>query len=376
MKDGPVARRGRRLRARCAQLTAVGAMLVAPVSAEAGQTSDPQNAHLQVDEAGTVYTPPLAVPVSPYLSPEAKAFMAEHLQAFVKGIGAIDDNGVPRWMKSYLASAKAQFAVDKADTMIGGVHSLVYTPRGGVSPRNRGRILINLHGGGFGGCFPGCSELESLPIAALGSIKVVSPDYRQGPKHRFPAASEDIAAVYRALLKTYRPDQIGVYGCSAGGMLTGQFLAWIQKEGLPRPGAAGIYCSGLSFGDTVYGGDASYVGFLFGDAAMPFPPLKPGQKPPVLPYFEGADLRNPLVAPAWYPKVLAHFPPTMIATSSRAFDYSSALFAHRQMVNAGVKTELDMWEGLPHGFIYDPDLPESRDFYRTVIRFFDNQLSR
>ena len=331
---------------------------------------------LRVDGAGTVHTPPLSIPVSPYLSPEAQAFLAEHLQAFAKGISAIDDQGVPRWMANYLSSAKAQFAVDKEDTMVGGVHSFVYTPRGGVAPRNANRVLINLHGGGFGGCFPGCAELESLPIAALGAIRVISPDYRQGPKHRFPAASKDVAAVYRELLKTYRPDQIGVYGCSAGGMLAGQFLAWIQREGLPRPGAVGIYCSGLSFGDGVYGGDAGYVGFLLGDAAMPMPPLKPGQKPPVLPYFVGADLKGPLAAPAWHPDVLSKFPPIMIATSSRAFDYSSAMFVHRQLINAGVDAQLHMWEGLPHGFIYNPDMPESRDFYRTVIRFFDNKLGR
>ena len=44
-----------------------------------------------------------------------------------------------------------------------------------------------------------------MPVAALGRIKVVSLDYRQGPQHRHPAASEDVAAAYREFLKTYRP---------------------------------------------------------------------------------------------------------------------------------------------------------------------------
>lgn len=331
---------------------------------------------LRVDEQGTIQTPPMTIPLSSYLSPEGKAFVAEHLNAFQKGIGAIDDNGVPEWMKGYLASARKQFNVERQDTSIGGVHSYVYTPRDGVLPQNRRRVLINLHGGGFGGCFPGCTELESLPIAGLGRIKVVSPDYRQGPKSRFPAASEDVTAVYRELLKSYKPGQIGVYGCSAGGMLVGQFLAWIQKEGLPNPGAAGIYCSGLSFGDVAYGGDATYIGLPLGDAAVPPPPLRSGQKAPVLPYFEGADLKGPLTAPALHPDVLARFPPTMFATSTRAFDYSAAIYAHRQLVNAGVKAELNMWEGLPHGFIYNPDIPESKDFFQTVLRYFDSHLSR
>ncbi len=55
-------------------------------------------------------------------------------------------------------------------------------------------MLINLHGGGFSGCFPGCAELESMPVAALGRTEVISLDYREGPKYRFPAASQDVAA--------------------------------------------------------------------------------------------------------------------------------------------------------------------------------------
>ena len=69
-----------------------------------------------------------------------------------------------------------------------------------------------------------------MPVAVLGRIKVVSLDYREGPKYRFPAASEDVAAAYRELLKTYRAEDIGIYGCSAGGMLTGMSVAWFQKS--------------------------------------------------------------------------------------------------------------------------------------------------
>ena len=92
---------------------------------------------LRVDEQGTIQTPPMTIPLSSYLSPEGKAFVAEHLNAFQKGIGAIDDNGVPEWMKGYLASARKQFNVERRDTSIGGVHSYVYTPRDGVLPQNR-----------------------------------------------------------------------------------------------------------------------------------------------------------------------------------------------------------------------------------------------
>jgi monoterpene epsilon-lactone hydrolase len=94
-----------------------------------------------------------------------------------------------------------------------------HAPRKG---RNRSRILINLHGGGFlfsagNGDDILSGQAESIQIAGLGSIKVVTVDYWQGPDHRFLAASEDVAAVYRELLKRhYQPRNIGIFGYSSG----------------------------------------------------------------------------------------------------------------------------------------------------------------
>ncbi len=38
---------------------------------------------------------------------------------------------------------------------------------------------------------------------------------------------EDVAAVYKALLQTYQPNHIGIYGGSAGGALSAQTAAWL-----------------------------------------------------------------------------------------------------------------------------------------------------
>ena len=65
------------------------------------------------------------------------------------------DAGVPRFMKGYLARDYQLFAVEKKDQKVGGVHAYVYTPKSGVSAKNKDRVLINLHGGGFSGCWPG-----------------------------------------------------------------------------------------------------------------------------------------------------------------------------------------------------------------------------
>jgi epsilon-lactone hydrolase len=66
----------------------------------------------------------------------------------------------------------------------------------------------------------------------------------------------------------------------------------------------------------------------------------------------------------------------LIITATRGFELSSAVYTHSQLVKNGVAAELHVWEGLFHGFFYNPDVPESRDCYDTIIRFFDSRLAK
>ena len=54
---------------------------------------------------------------------------------------------------------------------------------------------------------------------------------------------------------------------------------------------------------------------------------------------------------------------------------SSAVYTHAQLINAGAKSDLHVWEGMFHGFFYNPDVPESRDCYRVIMRFFEGKLA-
>jgi monoterpene epsilon-lactone hydrolase len=321
-----------------------------------------------VEADGTVKVPAQTVPMSTFLSPEAKAYVTQHLKDMLDPEILKQDTGVPRFMKPYLERDHELFPVEKKDKKIAGVHAYVYTPRAGVSARNKNRVLINLHGGGFSGCWPGCAELESIPISAMGLIEVVSVDYREGPENKFPAASEDVASVYRELLETHKPGNIGIYGCSAGGMQTAMSIAWFQTHALPAPGAIGIFCASAG---GAFGGDALYTAGPLGEAHMA-PPAPP--RTPQLSYFSGTDPKDPLVAPVNSPEVLAKFPPTLMITGTRSFELSAALYTHEQLVNAGVDAELHVWEGLFHGFFYNVDVPESKDALNVIVKFFDRHL--
>jgi epsilon-lactone hydrolase len=368
---------GRALWLRCIQCLALALTGILAMSGTALAQSAPPASSVKVDADGTVNVPAHAVPMSSMLSPEGKAYVTEHLLNMQRPQMLVQENGVPVLLAGYLKRQREIFPVERREVTIGGVHAYEYVPKDGVSATNRQRVLINLHGGGFMGCWPACAELESMPVAGMGRIRVVSLDYRQGPKYRFPAASEDVASAYRELLKTYRPQDIGLYGCSAGGMLTGMAVAWFQKHGLPRPGAVGILCAGMTLAANGFGGDAAYTTAAIGESRAP-PPLPKSDAPAAaaLPYFAGVSITDPLAAPASSPEVLAKFPPTLIVTGTRAFELSSAVHTHALLIKNGAEADLHVWEGMFHGFFYNVDVPESRDCYDVVVKFFDRHLGK
>lgn len=326
---------------------------------------------VKVDPDGTVHIPPQIVPLSSFLSPEARAYVTYRLlhpdpapdPDIAKERARIDAHLAP-----LIDKQKARYPVDIQPATIAGVPTLIIVPKAGIAPRNQHRVLINLHGGGFSVCAPTCGIIESIPIAGLGKIKVITVNYRQGPEFRFPAASEDVAKVYSELLKQYKPESIGIFGCSAGGMLTAESVAWFQTHHLPRPGAVGIFCA--SAGN--FGGDSEFTTPPL-DGRMP-PPPRAGDARMHLGYFSDANMHDPMVSPVESDEVLRQFPPTLIVSGTRAFDYSSGINTANQLTKLGVDAELHLWDGLFHGFFYDPDVPESRETYDVTVKFFDKHL--
>jgi epsilon-lactone hydrolase len=229
-------------------------------------------------------------------------------------------------------------------------------------------VLINLHGGAFLWGAGSGGLVESIPVASLSRIPVISVDYREGPEDTYPAASEDVAKVYRALLRRHKAGNIGIYGCSAGGVLTAQSVAWFQDKGLPAPGAIGIFCAGV----VDMPGDSVFIAPLLMGQRVP------AGSPPglaVIPYFRGADLASPLVWPGNSPSVLARFPPTLLISGTRDMELSSTLRTDELLTQAGVSTELHVWEGMWHSFFSDPELPESKAAYAVMARFFERRLA-
>jgi acetyl esterase/lipase len=335
----------------------------------------------QANQRGEISTAPFKFPPSELLTREEQD-ATQTLELSYKNAADCERTGdMLAWQKCaqmrpespVLKKLKARYRVHIHPAKIAGVEAEVITPVEGIASANRERVLINLHGGGL--VYHG-DEAESIPIAAVGRIKVVRVNYRLAPQHTFPAASEDVAAVYRALLNDYKPENIGIYGCSAGGLLTAEAVAWIQKEKLPRPGAVGMFCGAASFW---HEGDSAAQARAAAD--------DPRQKDTYgrfrvwlfaaeHPYFKGANLNDPLVFPIRSQEVLAQFPPSLLVSGTRDGSLSSVVHTHSRLVALGVEAELHVWEGVGHYFFADPDLSQSREVYDVVVKFFGKHLGK
>ncbi len=232
------------------------------------------------------------------------------------------------------------------------------------------RVLMCLHGGGFNS--DSGSLTESIPIANLTRIRVVSVLYRLAPEHPYPAALEDAVAVYRELLKTYKPAHIAVYGTSAGAILTSEFAVRLNQLHLPQPAALGIF-SALS--DFYTGGDSGALYALSGFPGVQAPPAPNPDHRSFDPEYTGStDVRDPVLAPTL--ANLTGLPPTLFISSSRDLLLSGTTTLQRAWMRDGVPTQMVVFDGLPHAFWNDVSLPESKEAYAAIARFFDEQLKQ
>jgi acetyl esterase/lipase len=340
----------------------------------------------RVDAEGTAQVPSFDMPFSSLATREARdAYVRGYVKAAEARATAADAQpppSVPADIEAdrkkvdqeivfpLLAKQQARWPglVDVEPNEIDGVYTEVFTPTRGVADANRSRVLINVHGGGFMVGARAHGQLESIPIAALGEIRVVSVDYRMAPEYAFPAASEDLATVYENLLADYEPNNIGIYGSSAGGMLTAQAVPWFLEHNLPLPGAVGMLGA---TGQSPFKGDSMALACHVFDGAETF---RPESEIDVLAYFAGADIHGRLAAPMLWPEVLAQFPPSLLVTGARALEMSSVIDAHNKLALAGARSRLHLWDGLGHCFYLDSDLPESREVEQVIVEFFLESL--
>lgn len=338
-------------------------------------TNLPVLAALAVSSPATAQlaVPSFNLPASNQLSDEARVVLGRMSQAAapadIAGDLAKERAFYDHFNDDRLAEMRRHFRTVERRETINGVTVDVVEPAAGVPRENAHRVLVNIHGGAFMWGSGSGALVEAIPIAAIMRVRVVTVDYRLAPEHVYPAVSEDVTTVYMALLKRYRSENVGIYGCSAGGIATAQVTAWIRHQGLPRPGAIGTFCG---TGAPMSGDSPFLAGPTTGGA-----PLAAGALPDTLPTpYMPASVHGAAAYPLASDAEVKAMPPTLLLAGGRDFAASALTLAHRRLAAAGVDSDLYLFDGLPHAFFVWPDMPESMEAYRLIASFFDRHLGR
>ncbi len=332
--------------------------------AQTNSAANPDSATFDPD--GTAHITRV-VPMPSTVTPEAQKWLKEIERESAPPKDLAENRArTDAWQKSQSAEAKRLYPVNVEATTIGGVRTDIITPLA-MPEANKNRVLINLHGGGF--VSDSGSLIEGIPISNLTKIKVVSVYYRLAPENPFPAAVDDVVAVYKELLKTYQPPSIGIFGTSAGATLTPEVAVRLKQLGIPLPGALGMFSTHPDFSRPT---DSQQLFALNGFSGSIAP--KNPNTPPDDAYAAKTDRKDPVLSPIFAD--LHGFPPSLLVTSTRDLLLSDTSMFHLALLHAGVDSQLLVFEALPHAFWYHFQLPETKEALDMMARFFDEKVGR
>src|ERR1700733_7707588 len=224
-----------------------------------------------------------------------------------------------------------------------------------------GQVLLFLHGGGFEfGSVRSDGELAARLGRASG-MRVLLPEYRLAPEHPFPAAINDVLAVWRWLrtAQALGARSIAVAGDSAGGGLAVALLVATRDAGEPMPAAAVLM--------------SPTVDLTSSGASMPERAEQDPISPPAMlrqfaaDYLAGADPKTPLASPLF--ASLSGLPPLLVQVGTADVLLSDSERLAKAAAQAGVDVSLEIGEGLTHVYQLLLGTPEAAQATEQIGKF-------
>jgi acetyl esterase/lipase len=265
------------------------------------------------------------------------------------------------------ADAVKEAGVTIEPAEIAGVKCHYVAPKHVLADRDDNLIVV-VHGGAFVFNSAAASFGEAALLANACKTRVVSIDYRVPPDHPFPAASDDILAVWSALAKVRDPKTMAMGGTSAGAALTMTTILRCKAEKLPMPAALFL---GTPAADMTKTGDSQFLNAEVDHTLGRFEGMI--EECHKL-YAGGQDLLDPLLSPVYGD--FTGWPPTVLISGTRDLLLSTTIRIHRRLRAARVTAELHVYEGMSHAdYLTAYRSPESRDALGEVSAFFARHLT-
>jgi monoterpene epsilon-lactone hydrolase len=313
--------------------------------------------------------------VPPTVSPEARAIYnkllpvaaahraAQTIPHTLAEFDARHDDDIAHAEPAAAAAAKAANVVVRESTLA-GVKIVEATPPHYQDDRT---VLLHVHGGGFVLGSAKSSLGSDILMAMATGKRIISIDYTVAPRGNWRTVTDQVVAVYQAVLaQGYTPQSIGLFGDSAGGNIVPASVLKLRDRGLPLPGALVLLSPCV---DLHLNGDTETT-LREADPALDFALNKAF----LAAYAPPDQLKNPYVSPI-YGDFTKGFPPVLIQVGTKELLLSDAVRLYQALKLAGGSAELDVYEGMSHVFqAYMTGTPEQRAAYAEAKRWWSSHL--
>jgi epsilon-lactone hydrolase len=204
-------------------------------------------------------------------------------------------------------------------------------------------VILHIHGGWFH--WGSAKAFRNLAghLAMHGGAVAFTPDYRLAPEHPFPAASEDVRASYGGLVELgYK--RIAITGDSAGGTLALGLLLSLKASPLND---LVVPIGGVALSPVT---DLSLSGASWTTRAAADPYFTQSQAAELVrSYLSGADPGDPAASPLRAD--LTGLPPIRVHVGDEEVLLDDSVRFVERALAAGGDAQLDIWEGMAHGFL-------------------------
>jgi epsilon-lactone hydrolase len=260
-------------------------------------------------------------------------------------------------MSSVIAPKEVTFREDRT----GGIPGWWCEPTDALT----GAAILHLHGGWFNAGSAAAYRHLVGHIARSAGTTAFIPDYRLAPEYPFPAAIEDARASLRGLAER-GIHRIAVTGDSAGGNLALSLLSVVAAE--PATAVVGaVVLSPIT--------DLALTGLSWRSRADADPYFVREQAEGLLQaYLNGHDPKDPVASPLY--GNLAGLPPIRVQAGDDEVLLDDSLRFVARAVAAGTDARLDVWEGMPHGFVAGIGQTQAADSALSVLgEFLSSRLA-
>lgn len=233
------------------------------------------------------------------------------------------------------------------------------------------RVVLQLHGGGYINALGnGHRELGVKQMVLTNARTAYLVDYRTAPVHTYPAALEDAVQAYEAILtQGIAPQDVIVFGDSAGGNLALELSLYLREHNRPQPGALVLISPWTTFEtelpSRINNADRDLIlgkinPHMYNEVANPS-------------YGKGLSAKDVRISPLY--ANLKGLPPLLIQAGGYELFLDESIALAKKAAEDGTDVTLTVYPGMSHDFaLLLPELQDSVASFQEIRDFVNRHL--